>query len=110
MEARIAAFALLLLAGACAMPGEEDPNESFWGSFYSYGKSDEEKEKGWWDGFYGKKPEGDNNCSFYNTCKKDSGGWGSGTGGGDSGGWYGGGSGSSSHGGSDAGHDSGGGW
>lgn len=74
MEARVAAALLLLVLPACVMPGEEDPNESFWESFYSSGKSEDEKEKGWWDGFYGKKSEGDPNCSFYGTCKKDSGG------------------------------------
>lgn len=72
METRVAFALLLVLLSACAMPGQEDPNESFWDSFYGTGKSEEEKEKGWWDGFYGKKSEGDQNCSFYGTCKKDS--------------------------------------
>jgi hypothetical protein len=74
METRIKLFASLLLMlqlAACALPGQEDPNEEFWGHYYGTSKSEDEKEKGWWDGFYGKqKPEQDAACSFYGTCKE----------------------------------------
>jgi len=68
---RIGALLALLLVSACGMPGQtEDPNEEFWGHFYSTSKSDEQKEEDWWGGFYGtSKPKEDPSCSFYGTCK-----------------------------------------
>jgi hypothetical protein len=68
---RIGLVALCLALSACGMPGQEDPNEAFWGDYYSTTKSEEQKEKDWWGGFYGTKtPEKDPNCSFYGTCKE----------------------------------------
>lgn len=67
---RVLALALLVALCGCGMPGQtEDPNQGFWESFYSYGKSEEQHEADWWGGFYGtKKPQQDTACGFYGTC------------------------------------------